>query len=101
MTGRECQSVKCVGLTPASPRPLHRLSFAGTMERFQIVVPYLFHCRGRAQAVVMYRLLLSWIASDLVPDRPHRIEPRAIKRRPKTYDLLNRPRKKMRKTLLR
>jgi hypothetical protein len=82
-------------------RPLHRLSFAGTTERFQIVVPYLFRCRGRAQAVAMYRLLLSWIASDLVPDRPHRIEPRVVKRRPKTYDLLNRPRKKMRKALLR
>jgi hypothetical protein len=71
------------------------------MERFQIVAPYLFRCRGRAQAVAMYRLLLSWIVSDLVPDRPHRSEPRAVKRRPKPYDLLNRPRKKMRKALLR
>jgi hypothetical protein len=82
-------------------RPLHRLSFAGTMQRFQGIAPFLCLFRGRAHAVTMYRLLLSWIASDVVPNRPHRIEPRAIKRRPKPYDLLNRPRQTMRKALLR
>lgn len=36
----------------------------------------------------------------LVPHRPHRVEPRAIKRRAKAYDLLNRPRDELRKALL-
>jgi len=36
----------------------------------------------------------------LVPDRPGRYEPRALKRRPKPYDLLNRPRDVLRKRLL-
>jgi hypothetical protein len=36
---------------------------------------------------------------QLVPHRPHRIEPRAVKRRPKAYDLLSRPRQQLRKAL--
>ncbi len=82
-------------------RFLHRLSFAGTMEHFHAVAPYLCLFRHRSQALVLYRLLLWWVASDRLADRPHRVEPRAIKRRPKEYDLLNRPRIKMRKALLR
>lgn len=34
------------------------------------------------------------------PNRPHRVEPRAIKRRLKPYDLLNRPRQELRNRLL-
>jgi hypothetical protein len=37
---------------------------------------------------------------QIVPHRPHRVEPRAIKRRPKAYDLLTRPRHELRKALL-
>jgi hypothetical protein len=37
--------------------------------------------------------LLEIIAQDQVPDRPGRREPRAVKRRPKPYPLLNRPRR--------
>ena len=80
-------------------RPLHRLSFAGTMQRFQVVAPYLCLFAGTPRSVTMYRLLLSWIASDVVPHRPHRIEPRAVKRRPKPHQLLTRPRNEMRKVL--
>ncbi len=82
-------------------RPLHRLSFAATVQRFQVIAPYLCLFRGRTRAVTMYELLLSWIASDVVPDRPHRVEPRVVKRRPKPHKLLNRPRDEMRRALLR
>ena len=44
-------------------------------------------------------LILEWlevIARDEVPDRPERLEPRAVKRRPKSYQRLNRPRHLMR-----
>ncbi len=34
------------------------------------------------------------------PDRPGRVEPRAVKRRPKQYALMNRPRKELRKYLM-
>ena len=40
-------------------------------------------------------------ALQVVPHRPDRIEPRAIKRRPKQYDLLSRPRDVFRNSLRR
>ena len=76
-------------------RPLHRLSFAGTMQRFEVMAPYLYLFCGTAKAIMLYQLLLKWIAGDILPCRPNRIEPRAVKRRPKEYALLNRPRKEM------
>ena len=82
-------------------RRLHRLSFAGTMQRFEAVVPYLWLFAGTPKARRLYPLLLSWIAKDTLPNRPHRLEPRALKRRPKPYKLLNRPRNEMRNALLR
>jgi len=81
-------------------RPLHQLSFAGTVQRFQALAPYLCLFAGTPKAARLYQLLLSWIARDRVPDRPHRVEPRALKRRLKPYDLLTRPRNEMRKVLL-
>jgi hypothetical protein len=82
-------------------RPLHCLSFAGTMQRFDAIAPYLYLFAGTVKGVRLYRLLLSWIACDPLPHRPGRIEPRVLKRRPKPYKLLNRPRNQMRQALLR
>ncbi len=81
-------------------RSLHRLSFAGTMQQFHALAPYLCLFAGTSKAARLYQLLLSWIARDRVPDRPQRVEPRALKRRLKPYHLLTRPRKEMRKVLL-
>ena len=85
----------------AHGRGLHRLSFAGTLQRFHAVAPYLCLFAGTPQVVSLYQLLLSWIARDRLPERPGRVEPRALKRRPKPYDLLTRPRQDMQKALLR
>jgi len=82
-------------------RPLHRLSFAGTVDRLKALAPYLWLYEGTPRAQELYNLLLRWMAQDLVPDRPNRVEPRAVKRRPKEYDRLNRPRDEMRKALVR
>ena len=82
-------------------RPLHRLSFAGTMQRLEVMAPYLYLFCGTAKAVRLYQVLLKWIAGDLLPHRPGRIEPRAVKRRPKEYDRLNKPRHELREALLR
>ena len=43
---------------------------------------------------------LKVIASNVVGDRPNRVEPRAIKRRPKPHDLLKEPRRDARKRLM-
>lgn len=82
-------------------RPLHRLSFAGTMQRFEVMAPYFYLFCGTDKAVRLYQVLLDWIAGDVLPYRPGRIEPRAVKRRPKEYDRLNKPRHQLRQCLLR
>jgi hypothetical protein len=84
----------------AHDQPLHHLSFAGTLQRVNVVLPYLWLFSGTKKAVVLYQYLLSWIARDKLPCRPNRIEPRAVKRRPKEYALLNKPRSEMKGALL-
>jgi len=84
----------------AHARPLHRLSFGGTLRRVNVVLPYLWLFSGTKKAMVLYQYLLSWIARDELPYRPGRTEPRAVKRRPKEYSLLNKPRSEMREALL-
>ena len=70
-----------------------RLSFKGTVATLRqwtpLLAPALFVCR------LARRELLRVIAADLVPRRPDRSEPRAVKRRPKSYQLLSKPRHEM------
>lgn len=82
-------------------QPLHRLSFAGTIEHLNALAPYLWLYAGTGRSDMLYALLLEWIARDKLPHRPGRIEPRAVKRRPKEYDRLNKPRHELREALLR
>ena len=49
--------------------------------------------RTKAKADRLVKELLRVLASDLVPARPGRKEPRAVKRRPKPFPLLTKPRK--------
>jgi hypothetical protein len=70
------------------------------VQRFDVAAPYLYIYCGTSKAIMFYKLLLKWIAGDILPYRPHRIEPRAVKRRPKEYALLNKPRQHMREAIL-
>ena len=81
-------------------RNLHRLSFAGAVQHVDAVLPYLQIYAGTSQARPLVLLLLRWIPHDTVPLRCGRFEPRALKRRPKEYALLNKPRQQMRHELL-
>lgn len=73
-------------------RDLHRLSFTGTLHRPRARLPLLmFHRRRQRVALLCY--LLASVAADLVPERPDRIEPRRVKRRPKQYGWLRKPRR--------
>lgn len=62
---------------------------------------------GRVRFGDAVRWLAAAVAGDVPleirvnPDRPHRAEPRATKRRPKQYDRLNKPRGELRKRLRR
>ena len=77
--------------------PVARISFQGCRQRLLAFAAR--KCPPRSFPR-LYRRLLRDLAHDLNPDRPFRIEPRAIKRRPKQYDLLNQPRAVMRRKLL-
>lgn len=73
-------------------RDLHRLSFTGTLHRIRAMMPLLSLIRGQPTLAHLLSYLIQSIADDTVPLRPDRVEPRRLKRRPKPYDLLTRPR---------
>ncbi len=68
---------------------LERLSFKGTVDALRQYSEAI----GRARSRRLWDDLLLNLARDRVPERPHRQEPRAVKRRPKAYPLLNQPRR--------
>ncbi len=55
----------------------------------------LAQARNRKLRCALWEDLLRAVAQDPVPWRPGSSEPRAVKRRPKPYPLLNRPRGKL------
>jgi hypothetical protein len=76
--------------------PLERISFKGSLDTLRHWAQAIHACAKspRKQAELINRMLEA-IAGDLVPKRPGRLEPRAKKRRPKTYQLLTQPRHEM------
>ena len=74
---------------------LDRMSFKGTVDSVRQFSPAIAQVRTKKGQAQLITRLLEVIARDQVPDRPDRIEPRALKRRPKPYDHLNRPRRLM------
>jgi len=73
--------------------PLERLSFKGTVDSVRQFASAIAQARSRRKQKQLMAQLLEIIARDQVPDRPGRREPRAVKRRPKPYRLLNCPRR--------
>jgi hypothetical protein len=71
--------------------PFERLSFKGTLATLRQWAPHFAAAGPRARRALWTRLL-SYLAADPLPCRPDRVEPRARKRRPKNYQLLNKPR---------
>ena len=76
--------------------PIERLSFKGTVDCVRQFSVAIAQARSRKKQKQLIARLLEIIAQDQVPHRPGRREPRAVKRRPKPYQLLNRPRHQMR-----
>ena len=72
---------------------LERLSFKGTVDAVRQFSAALAQARTRKLKRALWQDLLRALAQDLVPRRPGRSEPRAVKRRPKPFPLLNRPRR--------
>src|SRR5690625_45791 len=74
----------------ATGQPLHRLSFKGAIDTVHRWIPEL-HAMLPSRRKCAFNELLYTISSDLLPNRPGRIEPRRQKTRPK-YSLLTKPR---------
>ena len=72
--------------------PGDRISFKGTVDASRQYSIAIAQARSQKKQRQLVAELLSVLALDQVPDRPGRREPRAVKRRPKPYPLLNRPR---------
>jgi len=68
--------------------PLNRLSFAGALAAARRCAEGLLQARSKGQRQQLLDQLFADVAADLLPDRPGRREPRAVKRRPKPYPRL-------------
>ena len=70
-------------------------SFKGTLDRLNHWLPIVLSTTTATLRKRLVTDLIELIAEDQVPDRPFRREPRAVKRRPKPHQLLNKPRHEM------
>jgi len=74
---------------------IERLSFKGTLDAFrewsQAMAQLGRSRQSKRKRAKLWERLLKTLAADLVPERPGRREPRAVKKRSK-YPRLNKPR---------
>jgi len=76
--------------------PLERISFAGALASARRFGEALLQARSQRCRRQLREQLFRVLAADLVPERPGRREPRAVKRRPKPYPRLMCPRSQFR-----
>ena len=70
-----------------------QLSFKGTVDAVRTFTVEIRAARSQKKRARLWEELIRTIIADKVPHRPGRTEPRAVKRRPKAYPLLNKPRR--------
>jgi hypothetical protein len=72
---------------------LERVGFKGSVDALRQFSDAISRAPNRTLRRQLWEDLLLALARDGVPLRPNRTEPRAVKRRPKSYPLLNKPRR--------
>jgi Transposase DDE domain len=72
---------------------LERVSFKGTLDALRQYSAAIACARSRKIREALWNDLLLNLVRDLVPDRPGRLEPRRLKRRPKNFGWLTQPRR--------
>ena len=82
-----------------SERSPRELSFTAALQKIAAAWAVLSTCDD-ALRLQLIEVQLSDIANNVIGDRPDRVEPRAIKRRPKSHKLLNEPRAEARAKLM-
>ena len=77
-------------VTHALPR--QRISFKGSVDALRSFTPVMLRTTSKRSRARLHSRLLEILAADALPVRPGRSEPRAVKKRPKPYPLLTKPR---------
>jgi len=77
-------------------RALDRISFKGSLDALRHFAHALAQAKTKKKRQQLWAGLLHTLATDLVPERPHRREPRAVKRKKNRYPRLVGPRHKFR-----
>lgn len=88
--------IRCIIIQAAVEHgvPLERISFKGTLDALRHFSQAMVRARTKKRRRETWERLLATLAADLVPERPGRREPRAIKRKKNKYPRLNMPRHK-------
>lgn len=89
--------------------PLERISFKGTLDAVRQFTQAMSQARTKKRRSELWNKLLQTLARDLVPERPGRREPRAVKRVKNKYPRLScarrlfsdRPKRNVRRTIAR
>ena len=90
--------IRCVMAQAASRHevPLERLSFKGSLDALRHFAQAMARARSKAKRQRLWDLLLETLSRDLVPERPGRHEPRAVKRKKTKYPRLQGSRRRFR-----
>ena len=75
------------------------LSFQATIQHLSSFTCLLAHATEEQRAYE-YEQLIYLVSTEKLPFRPNRVEPRAVKRRPKAYPRLTKPRKQLKRKLM-
>lgn len=88
--------IRCVMAEAVARAPvdLERVSFKGSVDALRQYSAAIAQARNRNMRRQLWADLLWNLVRDLIRKRPQRTEPRAVKRRPKPYPLLNQPRRR-------
>lgn len=81
--------------------PLEQISFKGSLDAVRQFAQAMAQARSQKKRRELWDSLLQTLAHDLLPDRPGRREPRAVKRKKNRYPRLRGPRRKFRDHLKR
>jgi hypothetical protein len=86
--------IRCIMAQAATEHAvaLERISFKGTLDALRQFSQAMSQARTKKKHSQLWAKLLQTLAEDLVPDRPERREPRAVKRVKHKYPRLSRPR---------
>jgi len=90
--------VRCLMAQAAHQEQVHldRISFKGSLDALRHFTQAMSQAASGQKRRQLWQELLRTLAADLVPKRPGRREPRAIKRQKRKYPHLSRPRRKFR-----